>query len=78
MGLYILGAGKYSEEIEDVAEQTKQYSSIRFLDDKLDTKLSDYIQFLSDDSTFYVAFGDNELRGKWCDAGRRQVVNLLP
>lgn len=68
MALYILGAGKYGKEIEDVAEQTNQFTSIRFLDDKLEVKLSNFEGFVGEDSEFYVAFGDNELRGKWCSA----------
>ena len=68
MALYILGAGKYGKEIEDVAEQTNQFTSIRFLDDKLEIKLSNFEGFVGEDSEFYVAFGDNELRGKWCSA----------
>lgn len=59
MVLYILGAGKYGKEIEDIAEQTNQFTSIQFLDDKLDTKLADVAQYISDDSVFHVAFGDN-------------------
>ena len=68
MVFYILGAGKYGKEIEDVAEQTNRFTSIQFLDDKLETKLSDFVHYISPNSEFYVAFGDNELRGKWCSA----------
>jgi UDP-N-acetylbacillosamine N-acetyltransferase len=66
--LYILGAGKYGKEIEDVSEQTNQFTSIQFLDDKLETKISDFAHYISEGAEFYVAFGDNELRGKWCSA----------
>ena len=68
MVLYILGAGKYGKEIEDVAEQTNKYQTIRFLDDKLETKLADFEGFVGEEAEFYVAFGDNELRGKLCSA----------
>lgn len=70
MVLYILGARKYGKEIEDVAEQTNQFASIQFLDDKLETKLLYFIQYISDESAFYVAFGDNELRAKWIDTAK--------
>lgn len=55
MVLYILGAGKYGKEIENIAEQTKQFTSIRFLDDKLDMKLLDFNLCISENSSFYVA-----------------------
>lgn len=38
------------------------------MDDKLEIKLSNFKGFVGEDSEFYVAFGDNELRGKWCSA----------
>lgn len=68
MGLYILGAGKYGKEIEDIAEQSDMYQEINFLDDKLNNKLIDFKKHVSEDSYFYVAFGDNALRRKWISA----------
>lgn len=76
MILYILGAGKYGKEIEDVAEQTNQFTSIQFLDDKFETKLSDFVQFISPKVVFYVAFGDNELRAKWINSVKNSGGNL--
>ena len=76
MALYILGAGKYGKEIEDVAEQTNQFTSIRFLDDKLEIKLSKFEGFVGEGSEFYVAFGDNALRGKWCSAVKAEDGKL--
>lgn len=68
MVLYILGVGKYGKEIEDVAEQTNKCQTIQFLDDKLEKKLANFEGFVGEDAEFYAAFGDNELRGKWCSA----------
>lgn len=82
MRLYILGAGKYGKEIEDIVEQTKRYKSINFLDDKLPMQLADFEQFVGLDTEFYVAFGDNELRGKWIDkiknAGGKLAIIIHP
>ena len=79
MKLYIIGAGKYGKEIEDVAEQMKCYEAIYFLDDNalgVVGKCRDFVQFVSEDSVFYVAFGNNELRAKWLDEIKRVKGNL--
>lgn len=80
MKLYIIGAGKYEREIEDVASQLDRYDGIFFLDDKATTsgvagKCADFSKFITADSEFYVAFGDNSFRLKWIDEVRNAGGN---
>ena len=72
MRLIILGNGKYGKEIEDVAEQTGKYSEILFLDDNSTEKnvigkCCDYNKYNDEDTTFFVAFGNNDFREKWSE-----------
>lgn len=68
--LIILGAGGYGKTIEDVASQLNRYKQISFLDDKAEGKnvlgkTDDFKNFINDETEFYPAFGDNELRYNW-------------
>lgn len=70
MRLIILGAGGYGKTIEDVASQLNRYKQISFLDDKAEGKnvlgkTDDFKNFINDETEFYPAFGDNELRYNW-------------
>lgn len=67
MRLIILGAGGYGRTISDLAEQSKQYSEILFLDDKAQASdvigsISEYRDYINSDTLFFPAIGDNELR----------------
>ena len=85
MRLMILGAGKYGREIEDVATQTGGYERIDFLDDYADSprvvgKCADFARFIDDNTAFFVAFGDNDMRERWLKAlfeAKADVVNII-
>ena len=85
MRLIILGAGKYGREIEDVATQTGAYERIDFLDDYSDApcvigKCADFARFIDDNTAFFVAFGDNDMRERWLKAlfeAKTHVVNII-
>ncbi len=69
MRLIILGAGAFGKTVRDIAEQSGKYDTIAFLDDdcKDDSaevlgKLSDFKNYIDDNTEFLVAIGDNELR----------------
>lgn len=68
MRLVILGAGGYGRTIADLAEQSKRYSEIVFLDDNdinAAGKCSEAENYIDTDTEIYPAFGNNELRMKW-------------
>ena len=70
MRLVILGAGGYGKTVCDIAEQSGKYSEIVFLDDNSTSaigKCSDYQRFIDNDSEFYPAFGNNDIRIKFID-----------
>lgn len=67
MRLIILGSGGYGRTVADVASQLN-YDPIIFLDDSIpDHPLSSFTQFISDDTVFIPAFGNNEFRLSWID-----------
>lgn len=66
--LIILGAGGYGQTVADVAEQTGKYDEITFLDDNSDIAIdtcNNFVNYISDDTDFYPAFGNNEGRVGW-------------
>lgn len=79
--LIILGSGGYGRVVADVAEQLGKYESIRFLDDN-DTrndilgKCADYADFADENTEFYPAFGNNDLRMKWIDEILEKGLNI--
>ncbi|WP_051688631.1 PglD-related sugar-binding protein [Butyrivibrio sp. AE2032] len=71
MRLIIIGAGGFGRTVRDLAEQSGKYEKILFLDDaasgdgnEVAGKVSDFKNFIDDDTEFLVAFGNNELRHK--------------
>ncbi len=71
MRLIIIGAGGFGRTVRDLAEQSGKYEKILFLDDAASGdgndvagKVSDFRDFIDDDTEFLVAFGNNELRYK--------------
>ena len=67
MNLILIGAGGYGQMVCDVAEQSGKYEKILFLDDNkvadnVVGKCADFEKFISDDTEFYPAFGNNEAR----------------
>ena len=70
MRLVIIGAGGYGQSVGDVARQLKRYSEIIYLDDDVSKaivtdKCEAFPKYISDDTEFYPAFGNNELRLNW-------------
>lgn len=68
--LVILGFGGYGKTIEDVAESAEMFDEIIFLDDnstdkKVAGKCLDFKKYISDETWFYPAFGNNNLRVEW-------------
>lgn len=59
--LIILGVGGYGHAVADIAEQLKY--DMMFLDDSIDNYLlSSFWSYVSDDTVFIPAFGNNTLR----------------
>lgn len=70
MRLIILGAGGHGRVVADIARQTGRYEQVLFLDDHavgkdVIGKCADYIQFKSQDTEMYPAFGNNAGRVEW-------------
>ena len=70
MRLIILGAGGHGRVVADIAEQIGKYDEVVFLDDNSNDdivigKCSDYINFKSQDTEMYPAFGNNQGRDEW-------------
>ena len=68
--LVILGFGGYGKTIEDVVLSGKLFDEIIFLDDKsTDVRVAgnctDYVNFIDENTWFYPAFGNNNLRVEW-------------
>lgn len=68
--LVIIGAGGYGRVIADIAQQSGLYGAVLFLDDNSDAddvagRCSEFLNFASDNTEFYPAFGNNELRLDW-------------
>lgn len=65
MKLVILGSGGYGHTVEDVALQLG-YDQIIFLDDSLPGYLpNSFSSYISDDTVFITAFGNNKFRMEW-------------
>ena len=72
MRLVILGAGGYGRTVEDVAAQTGAYEAILFLDDNSQAanvagRCSEYAAFADEQTAFYPAIGNNEVRLGWLE-----------
>ncbi len=67
MQLYILGAGEFSYCVSELAMATGRYDAVHFLDDdrrkdNVVGSISEIDRFVSGDSEFIVAIGNNEVR----------------
>ena len=68
--LVILGFGGYGKTINDVVLSGKLFDETVFLDDKsTDPRVQgvcgDYVNYIDDNTWFYPAFGNNNLRVEW-------------
>lgn len=68
-GLLILGAGQYGRLLKEIAEATKEYGDIAFLDDLSSDgvigKMEDYPLFTDQYQDAVVAIGNPEFRLSW-------------
>jgi len=68
MKLIILGAGGYGQTIADVAEQLSY--EVSFLDDNSEKAIdscANFAHYIGDNTCFYPAFGNNEVRVAWLE-----------
>ncbi|MBQ9845880.1 MAG: hypothetical protein IJO54_07340 [Oscillospiraceae bacterium] len=68
--LVILGFGGYGKTVADVVDSAKMYDEIIFLDDnskdeKVNGVCRDYVNYIDENTWFYPAFGNNNLRVEW-------------
>ena len=68
--LVILGFGGYGNTVADVVDSAKMYDEIIFLDDnskdeKVNGVCRDYVNYIDENTWFYPAFGNNNLRVEW-------------
>lgn len=71
-GLDYFRSGKYGSMIEDIVVQNGSFDEMLFLDDyhvshRIAGMCRDYNDFIGAYSSFFVAFGDNEIREYWCN-----------
>lgn len=79
--LVLIGAGGYGQTLADIAAQTRAYEEIIFLDDNPTAKntrgvCADYVKFVQQDTAFYPAFGNNEVRLKWLKKLQREKLTV--
>lgn len=83
--LVILGFGGYGKTIEDIVVSANLFDEILFLDDFIENSkvkgvCTDFIKFISDDTWFYPAFGNNNLRIEWINmihAQNGQIATII-
>ena len=68
--LVILGFGGYGRTIEDVVLSGELFDEINFLDDnarhtRVKGACKEFAKFIAEDTWFYPAFGNNNLRVEW-------------
>ena len=64
--LVILGSGGYGRTVQDIAHQLN-YTTIVLDDADPAHPLSSFQSYISDDTEFIPAFGNNSFRLEWCD-----------
>lgn len=81
MRLIILGAGDHRKVVADLAEQTKKYEHIYFLDDAYNDsrvmgKCDDFNRFHNLDEEMYPVFGNNKERAEWEHKSENAEIKL--
>ncbi|MBQ3588451.1 MAG: hypothetical protein II977_07765 [Oscillospiraceae bacterium] len=85
--LVILGFGGYGRTIEDVVLSGELFDEIVFLDDnarhtQVKGACADFRKFIAEDTWFYPAFGNNNLRVEWlnmlANAGAQLATIIHP
>ena len=79
--IVILGFGGFGRTIEDVIISAKLFDEIVFLDDnvideKVLGKCTDFKKFISEETWFYPAFGNNNLRIEWMNMMRSNGAKI--
>ena len=75
MKLIILGTDDFGKTINDVVEQISHYNEIVML-----KKPEDFEDYINQDTEFYPAISDNELRYNWIlklDASGAQIATII-
>ncbi|MDK0654549.1 hypothetical protein P5E86_14800 [Clostridium perfringens] len=80
--LIILGAGGYGKVIEDLASSNNLFDKIYFLDDKskgedILNRCETYKYYINEETTFYPAFGNNEMRLYWVKKLKENNAKIL-
>jgi len=83
--LVILGFGGYGKTIEDIVLSVKMFDEIIFLDDnakddKVKGVCKDYVNYIDENTWFYPAFGNNNLRVEWIyllNGAKAQVATII-
>ena len=88
MKLLIFGAGGHGQAVAELAQLTRKFEQIAFLDDNLAAhpdvigKLDDYLKYQTVYDVAFAAFGDPVLRKKWQEkaaaAGYRLPILMHP
>lgn len=79
--LVILGFGGYGKTIEDVVLSAHLFDKTVFLDDnakapQVKGPCGDYTKYIGDDTWFYPAFGNNNLRVDWLNMLRNSGAQI--
>ncbi len=82
MNLCILGAGGYGRIVDELAQRSRRYENIFFLDDRVENQrvlgtCIDFERYLASNTEFYPAFGNNEVRYTWLNRLEAQNAALL-
>ena len=83
--LVILGFGGYGKTIEDIVLSAKMFDEVIFLDDKAENPkvkgvCKDFEKFIDENTWFYPAFGNNNLRVEWIylfNGAAAQVATII-
>ena len=67
--LVLIGAGGFARTLTDIVRQANQFQKIILLDDSLKKGVSgtcsEFIRFMDDETEFFPAISDNQIRHKW-------------
>ncbi|MBE6877995.1 MAG: hypothetical protein E7488_02370 [Ruminococcaceae bacterium] len=83
--LVILGFGGYGKTVADVVTSAEMYDDIIFLDDNAKDErvkgvCKDYVNYIDENTWFYPAFGNNNLRVEWIytfNGAKAQVATII-
>ncbi len=78
--LVLIGAGGFARTLSDIVRQTKQFDKIILLDDSktdgVEGKCDTYAQYLDENTWFYPAISNNQVRHMWLDRLLAENANI--